>query len=70
MSMSATKMRLTSLTKELLLKWDQTKDCWQDTKSQEFEGKYLDELVSGGDKAASVIDQLDRLVTKVRSDCE
>jgi hypothetical protein len=70
MSMSATKMRLTSLTKELLLKWDQTKDGWQDTKSQEFESKYIDELVAGVDKAASVIDQLDKIVGKVRSDCE
>ena len=70
MSMSATKMRLTSLTKELLLKWEQTKECWQDTKSQEFQSKYIDELVSGVDKAASVIDQLDKLVAKVRSDCE
>ncbi len=70
MSMSATKMRLTSLTKELLLKWEQTRESWQDVKSQEFQSKYIDELVSGVDKAASVIDQLDKLVAKVRSDCE
>jgi len=49
---------------------EQTKECWQDTKSQEFQSKYIDELVSGVDKAASVIDQLDKLVAKVRSDCE
>jgi len=70
MSMNATKMRLTTLTKELLLKWEQTKECWQDAKSHEFESQYIDELVSGVDKAASVIDQLDKLVAKVRSDCE
>ncbi len=70
MSMSASRMRLTGITKEVLLKWQQTKEYWQDAKSQEFEKKYLEELEASVDKAVSVIEQLDRLVTKVRSDCE
>jgi hypothetical protein len=70
MSLGSSKQRLTAITKELLLRWDQTKETWQDAKAQEFERKYLAELVSGVDKTVTVIDQLDKLVSKVRSDCE
>jgi hypothetical protein len=70
MSLGASKQRITAITKELLLKWDQTKEYWQDAKSHEFENKYMAELTSGVDKAVTVIDQLDKLVAKVRSDCE
>jgi hypothetical protein len=70
MSLSAQKSRLVAITKELSLKWDQTKDYWQDAKSLEFEKKYMEELLASVDKAVSVIEQLDRLVTKVRKDCE
>ena len=70
MSMSASKTRLAGITKELLLKWDQTKDNWRDVKSQEFERKYLAELAASVDKTITVIEQLDKLIAKVRSDCE
>lgn len=70
MSMGAGKVRLIALTKELLLKWEQTKEHWQDAKSLEFERKYLGELQVSVDKAVDVIEQLDKLSTKVRSDCE
>ncbi|MBI5385223.1 MAG: hypothetical protein HZA90_11125 [Verrucomicrobia bacterium] len=70
MSMGASKQRLTGMTRELLLKWDQTKEHWQDAKSREFEQKYITELVAGVDKAVAVIEQLDKLAAKIRSDCE
>lgn len=70
MSVSASKARLTGLTKDLLARWEHTKDHWRDAKSEEFERKYIVELVSGVDRAVNVIDQLDKLVSKVRSDCE
>ena len=68
--MSASRTRLAGITKELLLKWAQTKESWQDAKCQEFEKHYLEELQLSVDKAVSVIEQLDKLVAKVRSDCE
>jgi hypothetical protein len=70
MSLGTSKQRLAALTRELWLRWDQTRTYWQDLKSQEFEHKYLNELVSGVDKASGVIDQLDKMIAKVRSDCE
>jgi hypothetical protein len=61
---------LTGLTKDLKSRWEHTKDFWRDAKSEEFERKYIVELVAGVDRAVNVIDQLDKLVSKVRSDCE
>lgn len=68
--MNANGTRLEGITRELWNQWQQTKECWQDAKSEEFERKYLEELVSGVDKAVSVIEQLDKLITKIRKDCE
>jgi hypothetical protein len=68
--MNANGTRLTGITRALLNQWRQTKDYWQDTRSEEFEHKYMDELQSSVDKAVAVIEQLDKLVTKIRKDCE
>ena len=43
---------------------------WKDAKSQEFERRYMEELLASVDRAVTVIEQLDKLITKIRSDCE
>lgn len=58
-----------AITKELSYQWQQTKERWSDAKSKEFEKKYLEELFGGVDKAIIVIEDLDKLVNKIRSDC-
>lgn len=68
--MSASGTRLTALTRELWLKWQQTKESWRDSKSLEFEAKYLSDLLPSVDKTVSVIDQVDKLLAKIRKDCE
>ena len=70
MSVSASKARLTGLTKDLLARWEHTKDFWRDAKSQEFEHRYIEELLASVDRTVTVIEQLDKLVTKIRKDCE
>ena len=70
MSMSSNRGRLLAITKELALRWEETKESWMDAKSREFEAKYIQELISNVDTAATVIDRLDKLVNKIRSDCE
>ena len=59
-----------SATKELWLRWEETKASWQDAKSGEFEQRYLLELQSSVDRALPVFADLDKLIEKVRSDCE
>ena len=68
--MSGSGSKLSALTKELSNRWQQTKESWRDAKCQEFERHYVDELQVSVDKAVMVIDQLDKLVAKIRSDCE
>jgi len=70
MSLSANRGRVQALTKELALKWAETKNYWRDAKSQEFEHRYIQELLIHVDRAVAVIEKLDELLTKVRNDCE
>jgi hypothetical protein len=68
--MNANGTRLAGATRELWLQWQDTKNYWRDAKSQEFEAHYLSELVATVDKSVAVIEQLDKLLSKIRKDCE
>ena len=68
--MNANGSRLFAVSKELWVQWQRTRDDWQDDKSLEFQKKYLEELMSSVDKTVAVIDQLDKLITRIRKDCE
>jgi hypothetical protein len=70
MNTSANGKILVMATKELSRKWEDTKESWQDAKSREFEQKYLLDLMASVDRAVPVFDDLDRLLSRVRSDCE
>jgi uncharacterized protein YukE len=68
--MNACQNRLNALTKELRAEWEQTKQYWNDAKSQEFEKRFLDELNAGVNQAITNLDALERVLSKVRDDCE
>jgi len=68
--MSASGARLEALTKDLRIRWQQTREHWVDAKSLEFEHKYLDELFASVDRAVMVIEQLDKVILKIKKDCE
>lgn len=68
--MNASGTRLAGATKELWHHWVQTRELWRDAKSREFEQRYLSELVSTVEKGVAAIEQLDKLMTKIRKDCE
>lgn len=68
--MTGNASKLTALTRDIANKWQQTKNSWRDAKSAEFERLYIEELLHNVDKAASVMEQLDKLVTKIKHDCE
>jgi hypothetical protein len=70
MNLSGSKSRLVGATKELALKWEETKNHWRDAKSAEFEHRYLEELFADVDRTVTIIDKLEELLKKVRSDCE
>ena len=70
MSTNASGARLAALTKELLARWRQTREYWLDDKAREFEERYMLELESTVHSAAGSIANLEKVIRKVRSDCE
>jgi hypothetical protein len=70
MSLSGNKGRLSGLVREISLEWAETKNHWRDAKSEEFERTYMAELSAQVGRSVAVLDQLEELLKKVRSDCE
>ena len=70
MNVGANGKTVAAATRELSVRWEETKNSWQDAKSQEFEQRYMDELLARVDKTVTVIEKLDKLLEQVRKDCE
>ena len=70
MSSRVSAANLVQAMKDLSVDWEQTKSYWRDAKSHEFERTYLEHLPREIARAASVIEEIDALLRKVRSDCE
>lgn len=70
MSLASARGRLTGITRDLSLKWDDTKNYWRDAKAEEFERRYLRELAAEVNQALFAMDKLDELLRKIRTDCE
>ncbi len=68
--MNSSGTRLAALTKELAVEWEHTRETWRDAKGDEFDRKYMQELLSSVDKTLGVIEQVDKLLTRIRKDCE
>ena len=68
--MSAYGGRIAALTKDLWGRWQQTRESWSDAQSLEFERHYLQELNVSVDKTVAVIEQLDKLLARIKKDCE
>jgi hypothetical protein len=61
---------LAAATKELERKWRQTRETWRDAKSMEFEEQFLTELFVSVEKATTIMEELGKVLTKARNDCE
>jgi hypothetical protein len=70
MSVKGSANNLVQAVKDLMFEWDQAKAFWNDVKSREFEHKFLEDLPSNSLRATAVMEELDGLLKKVRSDCE
>jgi hypothetical protein len=70
MSLGTNGRAILAATRELSRKWDETKVSWRDSKSEEFEKEYLADLFSNVDRALVILDELDRLLASVRSQCD
>jgi hypothetical protein len=70
MNLSGNKGRLIGLTRDLSLRWAETKEHWRDAKSEEFEHRFMAELSANVNRTVMILDKLEELLKKVRSDCE
>ena len=70
MSTSGSAGNLGGALKELSLRWQETRTHWHDVKSAEFERNYLEKLPNDVGRAAGVIEEIGKLLQKVRHDCE
>ncbi len=70
MSPSGNKSRLIGLTRELNLRWTETKEHWRDARSDEFDRRFMVELSDHVNRAVLIVEKLDELLKKVRSECE
>ncbi len=68
--MSSNGARLAAITKDLLIRWQQTREHWKDAKAREFEERYMLQLESTVNAAITGIANLENVIRKVRSDCE
>lgn len=70
MSARAEAVKLTKATKQFLQSWQQVRNYWRDRKSREFEKKYIESLPDDITAAAKVIEEIDKILTKARRDCD
>jgi hypothetical protein len=70
MTLSGHKALISAASKELLLRWSETKNYWRDAKSREFEEHYILELLARVDKTTTIIDKLEEVLKKVHDDCD
>ena len=56
--------------KNLNNEWQQTLSSWHDAKAQEFERNYLEPLPGHVASAINVMEEINQLMKKIRSDCE
>ena len=70
MSLNDNKCRLTALTKNLSLRWVETREHWRDVKSDEFNERFMQELLPRVSKAVDAIEKLEELLKKIKKDCE
>lgn len=70
MSVRAAGNVLASATKELSRKWNAAHDEWRDAKADEFEQKYLVDLQASVDRAGVLFNQIEKILSQAREDCE
>lgn len=70
MSLNHSKGRLVGLSRELLRSWQETQEHWRDEKAREFDTTYMQALLDAVDHAAAAMDGLDKMLQRLRHDCE
>jgi len=70
MSLHSSRTRIAGLSRELTRTWQETQESWRDAKSKEFDATYMQELFSMVDNAVTAMEDLDKMLKKLKEDCE
>ncbi|MEQ1854438.1 MAG: hypothetical protein ABMA01_22945 [Chthoniobacteraceae bacterium] len=70
MSSSGSSSGLIQALKDLTVHWEQTRAHWLDAKSGEFQQKYLENLPILVARTTTAFEEIDALITRIRTDCE
>ena len=70
MNLSGVNANLEQALKEFRLEWEQTRNYWRDSKAEEFDQRYLDQLPTQVARTIRAIQELELILKKVRNDCE
>ncbi len=70
MSLQSNRNRLAGLSKELNRSWHETQDQWRDQKRGDFAEEYMQPLFDSIENAVAAMGDLDKVLRKIRSDCE
>ncbi len=70
MSIKSSRGMLMKAVRDLNASWDQTRMQWSDDKAREFEERYLRPLPEALNSASTIIEELDKVLAKIRHDCE
>jgi len=70
MNLNANKSRITGLTREISLRWSETKEHWPDARGAEFDHRFMQELFPRVNRATNAIEKLEELLKKIGHDCE
>jgi hypothetical protein len=70
MSASGSRGLLAMATRQLMSRWEETRNSWRDQKAAEFESLYLAELGHSLSSAMKILEELDQLLIKIHADCD
>lgn len=70
MSLVSNRTRLATLTKMLVNDWQHTKEHWRDAQANQFEKQHIEGLLHNVSATIEIIEKLDKLITRVKKDCE
>lgn len=70
MSLQNSRGRLLGLSREMIRQWQETQEVWRDEKAREFDQTYMQPLFDAADNAVAAMEDLDKLLAKLRNDCE
>lgn len=70
MRLTGSRSALNEATRRLLADWVRTKDTWLDRKAVDFERTYLGDLSERVNAALRAIEDLDKLLEQIHTDCD